>query len=275
VKSSTFYGVIYKITNLINGKIYIGQTKQNPNKRWCSHKNNSKNKKYKNISLISKAIYKYGEENFTFEIIDSARCAESLNRLEGYYITTLCSLTPKGYNIESFSNEKRITSEETKNKIIKKITNRKTNIASSKFYGVYFKKSINKWQAVIHFKNKKTHIGYFSLEEDAAKARDIEILKNKYNDILELNYPELKEEYLGGNIFVNKHNQKDETKNKSKTKYKGIYFDKTRNKWSASISYNGKAKHLGRFNTEIEAATKYNEAVIEYYGNDAVFNIIE
>ena len=54
---------LYQITNLINGKIYIGQT-NNITKRWSNHKScNSPN------TVIAKAIQKYGVENFKFEIL--------------------------------------------------------------------------------------------------------------------------------------------------------------------------------------------------------------
>ena len=54
---------LYKITNIINNKKYIGIT-NNYKKRWSNHRcGNSKN------MVIAKAIKKYGKENFLFEII--------------------------------------------------------------------------------------------------------------------------------------------------------------------------------------------------------------
>jgi group I intron endonuclease len=55
---------IYKITNKINGKVYIGQS-INIERRWKEHISD----KRKN-SLIHLAIEKYGEKNFNFEIIE-------------------------------------------------------------------------------------------------------------------------------------------------------------------------------------------------------------
>ena len=69
---------IYKITNKINNKIYIGQT-NNIKRRFNSHKNNKR-------SVISKAINKYGVENFTFEIIEIIHNVEQANDLEIEYI---------------------------------------------------------------------------------------------------------------------------------------------------------------------------------------------
>lgn len=82
---------IYKIINNLNGKIYIGQS-NNPNKRFLDHCY----KKEKYESLISKAINKYGKENFTLEILG---WFENFNEKEKYYIIYYGSRVPNGYNI--------------------------------------------------------------------------------------------------------------------------------------------------------------------------------
>lgn len=83
---------IYKIENLINGKIYIGQS-IHIEKRWTEHCRLSSN------SLISKAIKKYGKENFSFQIIKEVSDLTELNNLEAKYIKQFNSLVPNGYNI--------------------------------------------------------------------------------------------------------------------------------------------------------------------------------
>lgn len=84
---------IYKITNLINGKVYIGQSK-NPEKRFLEHiygKNNYK-------SIIHMAINKYGIDNFSFEIIE--HMTENYNEREKYWISYYKSNDKIfGYNI--------------------------------------------------------------------------------------------------------------------------------------------------------------------------------
>ena len=82
---------IYKIENKINHKIYIGQS-NNPTKRFKDHCR--KNEKYK--SLIHDAIIKYGEDNFSFEVIE---WTEDYNNKEKFWIEYYRSLTPYGYNI--------------------------------------------------------------------------------------------------------------------------------------------------------------------------------
>lgn len=89
---------IYKIENLLNGKIYIGQS-VHIELRWQEHCRPSSK------SLIGKAIKKYGKQNFTFQIIEE--CEESLlNEKESYYIQYFGSLVPNGYNIEEKDTER-------------------------------------------------------------------------------------------------------------------------------------------------------------------------
>lgn len=57
---------VYRITNLLNNKIYIGSTKDTYN-RWKNHLYSSTNKRRKQV--VHKAIEKYGITNFTIEIL--------------------------------------------------------------------------------------------------------------------------------------------------------------------------------------------------------------
>lgn len=87
---------IYKITNLINQKVYIGQTK-NPVRRWYSHRTVSRNKpKY----VINLAMNKYGVDNFSFEVIASCLDQEAVNESEKLIIMQYDSRN-KGYNVQS------------------------------------------------------------------------------------------------------------------------------------------------------------------------------
>ena len=70
---------IYKITNLINGHSYIGQS-TNIERRWCNHKNEI-NKDYP----LYRAFKKYGIENFNFSIIELCEVSE-LDEKEIFYI---------------------------------------------------------------------------------------------------------------------------------------------------------------------------------------------
>ena len=88
-------GYIYKITNNINNKVYIGQTVKSLQKRFTQHKNNS-NKEYFSQIVLYKAFNKYGIENFTFEGIEEVP-NEQLDEREKYWIEYYNSYL-EGYN---------------------------------------------------------------------------------------------------------------------------------------------------------------------------------
>lgn len=83
--------IIYKITNKINGKVYIGQTVRSLNERICEHLRKKK-------SLVSKAIHKYGLDNFIIEQIDHAHSINELNTKEQHWIDFYDCIAPNGYN---------------------------------------------------------------------------------------------------------------------------------------------------------------------------------
>ena len=86
---------IYKITNLINQKIYIGKTTTSIKDRWNSHWNDSKKIDISNRPLY-KAFNKYGKENFKIELLEECSI-EELNSKEVYWIEKLGSFK-YGYN---------------------------------------------------------------------------------------------------------------------------------------------------------------------------------
>lgn len=80
---------VYKVTNKINSKVYVGLSK-NPRKRWRSY-----NKK----QLIGRAIKHHGAYNFDFEILFSGDL-DDCNEKERYYIEFYDSTDrSKGYNV--------------------------------------------------------------------------------------------------------------------------------------------------------------------------------
>ena len=92
-------GYIYKIENLKNGKVYIGQTKR-PNNRWKDHIAGSKNR---NRWSYNKPLYadmrKLGVQSFIFSILEE--CDDSnMNAREAYWIEAFDSQNEEhGYNI--------------------------------------------------------------------------------------------------------------------------------------------------------------------------------
>lgn len=107
---------LYKIENLITGKLYIGQTiKPDPKTRWVCHRSDYKCKP-NILPKLHRAFDKYGIENFKFEVIcDKCKNIEELNELEEFIIREL-NTTENGYNIK-FGGSNHTMSEETKRKI--------------------------------------------------------------------------------------------------------------------------------------------------------------
>lgn len=83
--------IIYKITNQIDGKQYVGQTVRPLTERFQEHARKK--------SILNNAIKSYGIENFLVEKIDSAETIEELNEKEIEWISKLNTLTPNGYNL--------------------------------------------------------------------------------------------------------------------------------------------------------------------------------
>ena len=124
---------IYKITNKINGKVYIGQS-IDIDTRWRQHCN------AKDDFSIHRAIQKYGPENFNFEVL--LECpAEMLNNWERDMIALYDCMYPYGYNLTeggegyqcseetrlkmSEAKKGHIVSEETRHKISESMKEKK------------------------------------------------------------------------------------------------------------------------------------------------------
>ena len=87
---------IYKITNIINNKCYIGQSVQ-IERRWQWHKNNYNNKNERTYdNHFYRSIRKYGIENFKFEIIEECQ-EDELDEREMHWIAHYDSFN-NGYN---------------------------------------------------------------------------------------------------------------------------------------------------------------------------------
>lgn len=88
--------IIYKITNKINNKVYIGQTTRTLKARFDRHIQDSISNRLD--THFARAIRKYGKENFYIEQIDSANTQEELNKKEVYWIKYYNSIKT-GYNM--------------------------------------------------------------------------------------------------------------------------------------------------------------------------------
>lgn len=105
--------LIYKATNIQNGKIYIGQTTKTLEERKKTHKRDSE----RLDTYFYRAIRKYGWDSFKWEILqDNISSKEELDILEQYYIKLYnCFDNPAvGYNTQSGGHSFKVTQEECK-----------------------------------------------------------------------------------------------------------------------------------------------------------------
>jgi group I intron endonuclease len=91
------FGIIYKITNKINGKVYIGQTVRLLQERIKSHVRASKRLTIKSYFL--RALKKYGLDAFEWMTICECFSRKELDDKEIFYIKELNTVYPNGYNI--------------------------------------------------------------------------------------------------------------------------------------------------------------------------------
>lgn len=105
--------VIYKTTNTVNGKIYVGQDS-----------NNDPNYLGSGV-LLSKAVEKYGKQNFIKEVLEQCSTKEELNEREKYWIKELNTQNSKiGYNLSEGGRGGNTYTEEIKERVSKQLKNR-------------------------------------------------------------------------------------------------------------------------------------------------------
>lgn len=154
-------GLIYKLTNKINGKIYVGQTKKSVEKRWKQHVNHAKN----SDGPFQKAIRKYGEESFTLEVVCECGTQKELDEKEIFWGAQFNSLVPNGYNILLGSGP-QIASEEYRRRM--------SAVTSGDKNGMFGKTHSEEAKE----KNRKAHLGK-SDSEITKKRKSISRLGNK------------------------------------------------------------------------------------------------
>lgn len=89
-------GIIYKATNIINGKSYIGQTSRSFKIRKQHHLHRGK---IGGGYCFHSAIRKHGSESFSWEILCECNTKEKLDKKELYYIKKYNTQSPYGYNL--------------------------------------------------------------------------------------------------------------------------------------------------------------------------------
>lgn len=164
------YGIIYKATNFINGKVYIGQTTSPLFKRKSAHIKN------KNKKGFSKAIQKYGKENFIFEEIYTAFDKQELDKSEEYFILFYDSTNKdRGYNLVALATHSTKGYKHSSESIKNMMEGRKNRIYKPHSEETRIKISCSK--------KGKTPNRDYSLITEETKSKISNTLKNNYTNI--------------------------------------------------------------------------------------------
>jgi hypothetical protein len=116
-------------------------------------------------------------------------------------------------------------------------SNHKQIPVSSKYEGVCWSKSHNKWLAQIFVEGKNINLGYFDIEEEA-------------------------NQYFCNALLSIKNNTKINIKRKPKSsKYKGVSWHKSSGKWQVYITIDKKRNYIGKFSSELEAHEAYIKSI--------------
>lgn len=88
--------LVYLLTNLENGKLYVGKTKSTLDARWYNH---IKDAKYGSKYAIHRAIRKYGKDSFSKRVLGEYTTEEEALKAEQFWIEKLQTIGERGYNM--------------------------------------------------------------------------------------------------------------------------------------------------------------------------------
>lgn len=237
--------VIYKFTNLINGKGYIGQTmhfkermRQHLTTSWCT--------------ALHGAILKYGINNFNISIVEKDIPRHLVDDLEKKYMIEHNTLVPNGYNLVLEDSRCRIFTDEVRKRMSKGNQGKGQGLKNKNGYlGVTFFKSRKAYRARIG-KDNKSFCRYYRTLNEACEAYD-KVAISLFGRDAKINKPEKLEEYLKGDL--SKFAEDFCYCRIDSSKFIGVSFHKPTGKWASYIyDTNKKQLYLGVQDTENEAA---------------------
>jgi len=179
-------GVIYKITNLVNGHFYIGSS-QNFIKRYYTHINHIRTGK-SSCTVLIRAVTKYGEDNFKLEIIEECGNQDLLTR-EQYYLDTLL---PE-YNVAKVAGS-NLGIKRTKEVKLQKSIIQQNNWKDSEYRKKHLEKLSKNWKSGVNHKMAKlTEVEVVSIKKQLA----LGLKPKQVADFLNLSYHAIKDIHRG------------------------------------------------------------------------------
>ncbi len=189
----TYY--IYKITNQINGKLYVGRTSKLLNVRLQKHKQDA----YRGVNTyFYRAIRKYKIENFKIEEIDKTDSISEAIFKESNFIKSLNSFRPNGYNTTLLTNGGLCDSPDVNMKK-RRAQQGSRKIGARKFKGVSKNKRCKTYSASVQFENSTICV-CSKTDTEAAETYD-KLVLHVYGKNAKLNFPQNREIYLKENLL--------------------------------------------------------------------------
>jgi len=246
---------IYLITNKINGKQYIGKTtRKDPRPRWREHQKDSRKN---SETIISRAIHKYGIDNFSFQVIETVNDPFLLADRESFYIRQYNTLTPNGYNIVLHQPHFVLSQESREKRSCHNQGIVKSKHKSSSYLGVY-RRPVG-WGIEIA-KNRRSYYATAPTETEAAQIYDMMALR-LYGENARLNF--VITDYTTERIEAT---YQKVISSKYTSVYRGVDFVTSLKCWRTVLKVPNGAKKTWakRCRTEEEAAEAYDKASIYF-----------
>jgi group I intron endonuclease len=252
-------GLVYLLTNKINGKKYVGQTTQIIKRRIARHKDDAlHHPKYP----INFAIRKYGMENFECKILKDSLSFDQMDFYEKKFIKELKTRTPGGYNCESGGCKLKTHSEKSKKKtsntLKKKYKDGFVNPAWSRKYSDEEKNRMR--ERSLGEKNPNYGAKSFTKETRKKLSKAMSLKTGEKNSFYGRKHR--KESIDWGRITQFK---KGLCKS-NKSGFKGVCWIKKNKKWRVIVN----RKHIGFYKDVVEAAKSYDAAAIEILGKENI-----
>jgi len=259
---------IYLYKNKATGLEYVGKSaRDDKRERFREHKRKTNPEKYKNNPLYQDVAI-YGNEGFDYLILeDGISSPEALSIAERYHIVKRNSLYPNGYNLEYIDIDgKRIHSIGIDFSGVQQGIKRTGEYITSKYVGVF--KDKKTWRTYIK-KDGRDYCRTFYDELTAAKEYD-KMAIHLYGDNARLNFDSSK------NSSVEDINStyKYFTEWNEASKYIGVTFNKTKQRWRATVIKNGTVLHV-KYVKDEELAAEYRDAAIIHFNLNKGLNFPE
>ena len=183
---------IYKLTNNVTGKAYIGKTLDLP-ARLRKHKSDA------NCILLHRAIKKYGLENFSTDVLAESSDEDEAYRIEESLILKYKTLKPFGYNLLERDGTYRRLNEESLKKLGRSLQGRQDlEKRKSLFIGVRSRRGTASFEVRIRFRGTR-YQRYFPTEVEAAEAYD-KMAVHFYGATAKINFIDNLENYLKSDL---------------------------------------------------------------------------